>query len=59
MLFIRVAMAEWLARRTPNQKIVGSSPAKASQPPNKTEKLKVSWNWIEAQFNFNFQAVES
>ncbi len=28
---IRVAMAEWLARRTPNHKIVGSSPAKASQ----------------------------
>ncbi len=24
----RVAMAEWLARRTPNHKIVGSSPAK-------------------------------
>ncbi len=25
----RVAMAEWLARRTPNHKIVGSSPAKS------------------------------
>ncbi len=24
-----VAMAEWLARRTPNHKIVGSSPAKS------------------------------
>ncbi len=26
----RVAMAEWLAHRTPNHKIVGSSPTKAS-----------------------------
>ncbi len=25
----RVAMAEWLARRTPNHKIVGTSPAKS------------------------------
>ncbi len=27
--FKRVAMAEWLARQTPNHKIVGSSPAKS------------------------------
>ncbi len=28
--YCRVAMAEWLARRTPNQKLLGSSPAKTS-----------------------------
>ena len=27
--YSRVAMAEWLARRTPNHKIMGSSPAKS------------------------------
>ncbi len=29
MKFSRVAMAEWLARRTPNHKIAGSNPAKS------------------------------
>ena len=31
MKVCRVAVAEWLARRTPNHKIVGWSPAKSSR----------------------------
>ncbi len=36
----RVAMAEWLARRIPNHKIVGSSPAKGSSKPS-----RVGYGW--------------
>ena len=51
-LFCRVAMVEWLARQTPNQKIVGSSLAKSQLAPQKPSHVGYGWRqWYLSSFN--------